>query len=307
MSDFQRRYLPSNAVLRSFESAARHQSFTQAAEELHLTQSAISRQVKELEEIIGTDLFRRVGRGVVLTPAGKSLSAGLAKDLENIRQTIMRAVSAGKVGSAIRVAALPGFASRFLIPRLPEFFEKHPNIEVSFSTRLKPFDMAEGQFDLAIHFGKDDWPDTDMKFLCSEKLVPVASRNFIDRHGIDDPADCANVPLLHLSTRPFAWQEYLENLGSTQSPALVGKYFDQFLMVAAAACASLGAGLIPSYLIEEELKTGALIAIDKNGIETANNYFLVTPLGQQNKHVQALCDWMLTCIDEHNPNHSYYA
>lgn len=296
MSEFQRRYLPSNAVLRSFDAAARHQSFTQAAEELHLTQSAISRQVKELEDVVGTELFRRVGRGVVLSHAGKGFAEELAVDLENIRRTIMRAVSAGQMGSAIRVASLPGFASRYLIPRMPGFLNQHPNIEISISTRLKPFDMSEGHFDLAIHFGKPDWPDTDMTYLCSENLIPVASPQFINKYGVTTVHDYAHVPLLHLNTRPFAWLEYLESINSEAPSSLAGKYFDQFTMIISAATASMGAGLVPSYLIEAELESRKLVALTQNGLQTPNNYFLVTPKGQANQSAQALCDWMKTLI-----------
>ena len=124
MKSFQRRYMPSISALRSFEAAARHQSFTLAAEELNLTQSAISRQVKEMEKIVGAQLFRRTGRVVILTRAGKRLADEVSIDLENIRRTMMRAVSAGNMSSTLRVATLPTFATRWLIPRLPEFFRK---------------------------------------------------------------------------------------------------------------------------------------------------------------------------------------
>lgn len=306
MSEFQRRYLPTNAVLRSFESAARHQSFTQAAEELHLTQSAISRQVKELEGIVGTELFRRVGRGVVLSNAGKVLAAELAVDLANIRRTIMRAVSAGKMGSAIRVASLPAFASRFLIPKLPKFFDQHPNIEISISTRLKPFDMSEGHFDLAIHFGKPDWPGTEMTYLCNENLIPVASPQFIDKHSVTKLHDYARVPLLHLNTRPFAWLEYLESIDSVVPSSMAGKYFDEFTMIIAAATVSMGAGLIPSYLIEAEIDSGKLVALSQDGMQTSNSYFMVTPKGKPNQSAQALSDWMKTCVTSSDATHSVW-
>ncbi|MBL4769052.1 MAG: LysR family transcriptional regulator [Rhodobacteraceae bacterium] len=299
MTKLQRRYLPSNAVLRSFEAAARYQSFTLAAEELHLTQSAISRQVKELELIIGTDLFRRVGRGVILTNSGQSLAKDLAVDLENMRRTVMRAVSAGKMGSALRVATLPAFASRWLIPRLPEFSARYPNVEISLSTRLKPFVMAEERFDLAIHFGRPDWPGTNMKFLCSEELVPVASPEFVKAHGIEKLEDLVRVPLLHIITRPFAWQEFQESRNLPELPSLAGKYFDQFMMIIAAASASMGVGLIPGYLIEEEIQNGILVALSCESMRTANNYYLVTPENQNNKIVTKLCDWM---IENVSPN-----
>ena len=142
------------AAIRSFEAAARHQSFTLAASELNLTQSAVSRQVKEMEHIVGAQLFRRTGREVILTRAGTRLASDLSSELDNISSVMMRAVSAGNMNPTLRVATLPTFATLWLIPRLPGFFKKHPDIEISFSTRLEPFNLAEENFDLVIHFGQ---------------------------------------------------------------------------------------------------------------------------------------------------------
>lgn len=297
----QRRYLPSNAILRSFECAARHESFTQAAEELHLTQSAVSRQIRELEEIIGTALFRRVGRRVVLTPAGQNFAAELSIDLENIRQTVMRAISAGASGVAIRVATLPAFASRWLIPRLSGFMTQHPDIEISFATRLEPFDMAREHFDLAVHFGKPDWPGTDMELLCSETMIPVASPAFRMLHNIESLADLAQAPLLHLETRPGIWQDYFASAGLTSGSARTGKYFDQFTLLIAGAVASLGAALLPTYLIEQELGDGSLVALDEQTLTTGNNYFLVTPAEANNADVALFTKWMKNCVGQRQP------
>lgn len=300
MTTFQRRHLPSHAVLRSFESAARHESFTQAAEELHLTQSAISRQVKELEQTVGVALFRRVGRRVILTNAGKNLAHDLKVDLENIRRTMLRAISAGDTGAALRVATLPAFASRWLIPRMPEFSALHPDIEISMSTRMAPFNMEQEHFDLAIHFGANDWPNTDMKILCNETLIAVASPTFKERHQISSLEALSAVPLLHMTTRPLAWQDYFEQAGLTGGPMLAGKYFDQFSMIIAGAQASLGAGLLPTYLIEKELASGALVALDASSLVTENCYYMVTPLNKKNKHVEGFCDWMLSSVSGSN-------
>ena len=291
-----RRYFPSHSILRSFESAARHQSFTQAAEELHLTQSAISRQVKELENIIGTALFHRTGRRVLLTRAGQTLAEELSIDLENIHQTIMRAVSAGRKGTAIRMAVLPGFASRWLIPRMPEFSAMHPDIEVSMSTRLKPFDMNREHFDLAVHFGADDWPDTDMRELCSETMIAVASPEFKKRYKVKSIKRLTKVPLLHMETRPMIWRQFFQQYDIDGDVVRSGKYFDQFSMIIAGAMASLGAALIPTYLIEQELEAGLLIPIGKATVTTKNSYYLVTPFGRENAEVALLCDWMKASV-----------
>lgn len=293
---FQRRNLPSHSVLRSFETAARHESFTLAAEELHLTQSAISRQVKELEATVGTELFRRVGRRVALTSSGRNLASDLAVDLENIRRSMMRAISAGEMGATLRIASLPTFASKWLVPKLPDFAKQNPEIEISLSSRHKPFDLPGEHFDLAIHFGQANWPETDMKLLCSETMVAVSAPLFRSDYNIQSAVDIARVPLLHMATRPTAWMDFFEASNLTQKTALKGKYFDQFSMTIAGAEASLGAALVPAYLIEQELSAGTLVMLSNKTITTDNSYYLVTPKSQQNSAVDALCDWMLGCV-----------
>lgn len=293
MKPIQRRFLPSIAALRSFEAAARHQSFTQAAEELNLSQGAISKQVKEMEQIVGAQLFRRTGREVVLTRAGRQLAADVTAELENIQRMMLRAVSAGNMHATIHVAILPTFASLWLIPRLPDFFDKHPDLEISFSTRLKPFDLAAEGFDLAIHFGRDNWPNTRLRKFFDERMLPVASPEFIAKHGIRSLADAQKAPLLHISSRPSAWHDYLDRTGQIDRELLTGRYFDQFSMVIAAAQASLGIGLLPRYLIEAEIESGALVAVAEEEHVTDNCYYFVTPSGQQDANVEKFHDWMV--------------
>jgi LysR family glycine cleavage system transcriptional activator len=288
----QRRFLPSHAILRSFECAARQESFTKAAEELHLTQSAISRQVKELEEIIGIDLFRRVGRRVVLTESGKNLAKELAADLENIRQTVVRAIAAGNQTASLRIAVLPTFASRWLIPRLPRFSALHPEISINLSTRLKPFDMTRERFDIAIHYGTDDWPDTNMVRIFEEEMVVACSPKFQQKHRIDDPAQLQNLPLLHLATRPLAWADWFQKSRITDKQAFAGQHFDQFSMLISGAVASLGAALLPRYMIENELEVHKLIQISPVTLRTQNGYFVVTSAGRGLPHVEAFSKWI---------------
>jgi len=291
-SPSQRRFLPSHAILRSFECAARQESFTKAAEELHLTQSAVSRQVKELEQAIGVDLFRRVGRRVVLSDAGRNLAAELAVDLENIRQTVLRAIAAGDRGASMRIAVLPTFANRWLIPRLPEFSRNHPDITVNLATRLKPFDMVKERFDIAIHFGIDDWPDTKMVRIFEEEMIVVCSSEFQARYDIADADQLKNLPLLHLETRPRAWADWFQKNGIGDKHAYPGTQFDQFSMLIAGAVASLGAALLPRYLIESELRDGSLIQVGKASLKTNKGYFIVTTAGGSRPHIEVFSKWI---------------
>lgn len=284
--------LPSLAVLRCFEAAARRESFTLAAEELHLTQSAVSRQVRELEQTLGFPLFRRVGRRVVLSDAGRRFAEELGTDLERLRQTVYQTIAAGDQRRALRIASLPTFADRWLIPRLEQFESVNPDIVVNIGTCLKPFDFRRKRFDLAIHFGNEDWPDTRMVPLCDEEVVAVAAPGFVDRHALTEPAGLESVPLLHLDSRPHAWHEWFRATGLTDAPVLRGKWFDQFSMIITAALASLGAALLPVYLIEEELRTGGLVRIGDTTLRTDKSYYIVTPAGVEDELCRRFINWI---------------
>ena len=288
----ERKFLPSLSVLRSFECAARHQSFTLAAEEMNLTQSAVSRQIKELETAIGVDLFRRTGRHLELTQAGKSFARDLAVDLERIRATVVRAMAAGEASSVLRLAVLPTFAGRWLIPRLPAFEEAHPELQVHLITRLDLFDLAEENIDAALHFGTANWPGTSMTRLGAETMVAVASPSFRTRYGIGDVATLPAVPRLHLTARHQAWDDWFRAIGIEAQGAFTGKQFDQFSLVIAAAVHGLGAALIPEYLIETELAEGRLVRLHPFGMTTDNAYFLVKPAGARAPHVDAFERWL---------------
>ncbi len=284
--------LPSVSSLRSFEAAARHESYTMAAEELGVTQGAISRQVRELEGVIGARLFRRVGRAVRLTDTGRSLFASLARDLEHLRDTINRAVAAGQGATTLSVAVLPTFAARWLVPRLPEFKLRQPDIEFILESRSAPFDLESERFDLAIHFGRADWPGAQLTPLCPEYLVAVASPALIDQYGLIEAANVFDAPLLHLTSRSFLWARYNAQLGAPERTAFPGPRFDQFTMLISGAVAGLGAAILPTYLIEAELASGALAQIGKVASPKDEGYFIATPAGAKNQNAKRFSDWM---------------
>lgn len=253
--------LPSLTHLRCFEAAARHQSFTAAGEEIGLTQSAVSKKVKELEVDLGFELFQRVGRGVVLTAAGARLAKDLAQDIGSLRNSLQKAVAAGAGRSALRLAVLPTFANRWLIPRLPDFLDRHPDIELNISTRLHPFDFARDPFDLAIHYGSDNWPGARMVELFGEQMVPVAAPGFFETHQLQNKSSLPQVPLVHLDSRSDAWGDWFREARVEGQPRQDGRYFDQYSMVIGAAVAALGAAIVPIDMVSDELKAGMLIQV----------------------------------------------
>ncbi|WP_340148731.1 LysR substrate-binding domain-containing protein [uncultured Sneathiella sp.] len=289
--------IPSLSALRSFEAAARHQSFTLAAAELNVTQGAISRQVKDLEYIIGAPLFRRLGRNVRLTNAGLSLAADLASDLSGLANTIARAVSAGQDDTVIRLAVLPTFGNRWLVPRLGDFQAEHPKIKLSIATRDRPFDLMGERFDLAIHFGQEDWPDARLTRLCSETLVAVATPEFCDKYNLQTVPDLINAPLLNLETRPTAWDDWFASHGLVGTRVAPKIQFDQFSMIITSAIHSFGAALLPTYLIENEIRERSLIQLWDTSLKTDNSYYIVSSLGDQTASIKIFTDWLIKSVD----------
>ncbi|MDU8926167.1 LysR substrate-binding domain-containing protein [Alisedimentitalea sp. MJ-SS2] len=285
--------LPKLMQLRCFETAARHESFTAAAEELGMTQSAISKKIRELETDLGFDLFLRVGRGVVLTAAGRNFADRLASDLNGLRKTVQEAVAAGARKTALSIGILPTFANLWLIPRLPDFFARHPEIELSFSTRLVPFDFDHEPVDLAFHYGRENWPGTQMLHLFGEKVVPVCSPEFRYAHGMEnDPGNLSQAPLLHLTSRPRAWSDWIEKAGIHKTSPLEGRYFDQHSMVISAAIASLGAAIVPVQMVARELSSGELVRLDDTEMTTGKSYYLVRQAGPASPPIVAFETWV---------------
>lgn len=285
-------HLPSLSVLRSFEAAAKHQSFTLAAQELHVTQGAVSRMVRELEGLVGVSLFRPAGRGVVLTEAGRTLADRLHGDLERLRQTLRSTSAAGEAGQTLSIGVLPTFGSRWLVPRLARFRASSPKTELVLHSRAAPFDLAREGIDVAIHFGRREWVDGSLTELCPEDLVAVASPLLTERHEILRPTDLHRMPLLHLQTRDNTWQVFFDSLGLAPDRARQGALFDQFSTVIAAAIHGLGAAIVPTHLIEEELSQGTLIVLGRPACPD-DMYYVVTPKGLTNPVAARFTDWIV--------------
>ena len=200
-----RRFLPPMSLLCAFEASARHQSFTAAAAELHLTQSAVSRQIRALEERLGTELFVRERQTVRLSAAGQAYAQEIRAALARISNATL-GFRTNPQGGSLNLAILPTFGTRWLAPRLPQFFSAHPGITINLTTRLSQFDFQLEAVDAAIHFGLPNWPGAELEFLMSETVVPACSPDVAARHGFARPEDLLRAPLLHLASRPDAWQ-----------------------------------------------------------------------------------------------------
>lgn len=276
-----RRKIPSLQALACFEAAARHESYTRAAQELALTQSAVSRQITALEEFLGVALFRRTRHGVALTERGADYAQQVAPRLQGLEQDTLDVMSTQGRGGTLQLAAVPTFATRWLIPRLPALQAQHPQITVHLETRTRPFMFADTQFDAALYAGTPEqvvnWAGTRSLRLLSEDVLPVCSPQLMGRRRRLTPAAIASLPLLQQSTRPHGWRRWFDAMGVAAPQALAGPRFELFSMTAAAAAHGLGLALLPRLLIEAELARGELVVACDRPLRGERAYYLVTP------------------------------
>ncbi|WP_189521807.1 MULTISPECIES: LysR family transcriptional regulator [unclassified Mesorhizobium] len=297
----RRALIPDIVNLQAFESAARHENFSRAAEELNLTQGAISRQVAELEQQTGLRLFERIKRRVVLSDAGQRLLPEVRQFLAQSERLMIGAVAAGTMSSSLRIATLPTFGAKWLVPKLGRFIADHSDVAISVESRSSPFSFAEEKFDLAIHFGQPTWAGATATFLCHETVLPVASPALQEgTHAATNDPFCS-AQLLHLTTRPKLWSDWSAHHAISLPRAYQGPRFDQFSMIISAAIAGLGVALLPTYLVEDELASGALAPFVPQSMQTENAYWVVRP---EQKRTMGLAvefqEWLLREINRSN-------
>lgn len=305
MSNLSRRLLPSTSALAAFESVARLGSFSSAADELSLTQGAISRQIAGLEDQLGILLFERSSRGVALTEAGRAYAKAIGAALSQIRTASLQAMTK-RHGDTLNLAMLPTFGTRWLLPRIPRFVAAHPEITLNFATRIGIFDFEQDGLDVAIHIGQPNWPGAECTFLMDEMVAPVCSPDFLAQNPISTPADLAQQPLLHMASRPGAWTHLFETLGIEATPS-PGMRFEQFASVAQACSAGLGLALMPLFLIEAELAAGTLVQAYPQQVRSLSSYYLVAPITKMEFRPIALFrSWLMEEVDRWR-NEPFYA
>lgn len=281
-------------LLQTFECAARHGNFTRAAEDLALTQSAVSRQIREFEAQLDKPLFERLPGRVVMTQAGRDLLPEVRRLLQ-MAEITMRHANAGAIGDRVlSVNALPTFATRWLMPRLPGYLARAPQTRFDLTTALDVFDLDERQCHLAIHYGQPVWPGGTCTYLCSEIVLPVVGGAL--RDGATGSLDAViALPKVHLSERPALWTDWFDRQGLEMPDAREGHWVDQFSLAIEAVRAGLGCALLPAYLIEQELASGDLrVALDCP-LSTDNAYYIVTPESGADR-VEDLRDWLISQV-----------
>jgi LysR family glycine cleavage system transcriptional activator len=292
-----RRKIPPLQALVCFDAAARHESYTRAAQELSLTQSAVSRQIGALEAFLGVALFRRTRHGVALTPSGTTYARQTALRLESMERDTLDAMADQGSGGSLALAAVPTFATRWLLPRLPGFAQLQPDAVVHIETRTRPFLFADGEFDAALYAGTPaqvaNWAGTRALLLMPEDVVPVCSPRLLPRGKPVAPAAIAQMPLLQQSTRPDGWRQWFDAQQVDAPRARTGPRYELFSMLATAAAHGLGVALMPTMLVDDEIARGELMVACARPLSGQRNYYLVTPdRGEPRPLLAAFAAWL---------------
>ncbi len=271
-----RRNLPTFTSLTCFEASARHLNFTRAGEELNLSQSAVSRQVQNLENFLDTPLFERIKKRLTLTADGATYAKFVTNHLNQLETETLKLITKDQNHTVLNLGTFPTFGSRWLIPKLADFTKDHPELQVNFTTGLVPFDFNQQDIDIAFQHGDGNWPDCHCLKLIDEEVVAACAPGLISQSETITAETVLNHTLLHLKTRTYAWPEWLREKGLQPSLHIPGPQFETFSYMIRAALCGLGIAIVPPMYIEEELKDGRLISPFGAPVKTNKGYYLVT-------------------------------
>jgi LysR family glycine cleavage system transcriptional activator len=292
--------LPPLNALRSFEVAARHLSFTKAAAELHVTHSAISHQIKALEEWLGIPLFRRVNRGLLLTESGQAYLKPVRESFQKLGEATWRLKAKGRSGP-LTVSVMPSFASKWLVPRLRRFRERHPDIDVRISATPDLIDFDREDVDVAVRYGRGNWSgDLRSDLLIRESMFPVCSPKLLE-----GPLPLKTIQDLRRHTlltdydwRVDFWQLWLDAAGVTDLVPQHALSFNYSNLMLQAAIDGLGVALTQNALAGDDLVAGRLVRLFEVTLPTDYAYYVVTPsLSATRPKIVAFRDWL---VDEAN-------
>ncbi|CAM3760038.1 transcriptional regulator GcvA [Bordetella tumulicola] len=287
------RRLPPLGALRAFEAAARHLSFTRAAAELCVTQAAISHQIRQLEDWLGTKLFERRGHALTLTAKGQAYLPELAEALDRISAATLRLMKHDD--RPLRITVLPSFASRWLVPRLESFRARHPKIDVRLDSSADLWDFATERFDLGIRSGLGKWTGLKVDLIAREALSPVCSPTLANgARPIRAPADLGHARLLY-DTPHDAWQRWF-NLAGMDAPEMnAGVSFTDASLALQAAMDGQGVALGRLTLAANDLQCGRLVQPFNVVLPNDYSYWLVYPSTALHRPgVAAFRKWLLS-------------
>jgi len=291
-----RHLTPSMSLLLAFEAAARHESYTRAAVELSLTQSAVSRQVQALEQQLGLALFRREGRQVQLTDVGRLYQREMSEALGRIRSATLQAMAYQSGGGSLRLATLPTFGSKWLLPRLHDFYKTHPGMLVHINSRIDAVDFETSGIDAAIVVGHAGLPGLISHRLHAEELVVIISPQTAESHQSWNPEHIAGQMLLNVANNPNVWGDWFSHHHLPHRMMRLGPSFELTSHLIQAVKAGIGIGLVPRILVADELASTELLTLDLPFASQRSYFLTYPPRNEMLPSLQAFRTWLLAQI-----------
>jgi LysR family glycine cleavage system transcriptional activator len=315
-----RRTLPPLNALRAFDAAGRLLSFSKAAQELHVTQGAISRHIRELEKQLGTMLFVRLTRRIELTEVGRTYLEEVQSALDRIERAT-EGIHGRREHCVLTISVLPSIASYWLMPRLAAFTKANPNIETRILTSIHPVDLAAREADLAIRVGPlpgrsydrrqpridlkmvSDWRGVQADYLFADILIPLCSPLLISReHPLQQPADVQAYPLIHTATRQHAWADWLLANGVENASIRNASYYGHFFMSIQAAREGQGIAIAPHILFWGRESEGLIFPF-KIPVRSAGSYhLLVLEARREEREISLFRSWLMEQGEQQNAN-----
>lgn len=285
--------LPSLTSVQCFEASARYLSFTRAAEELKLSQSAVGKQVAQLEALLERPLFLRVRKRLQLTPEGAAYLVEARKLLLQTEMATRKMRSFSGDREELRVSTPPTFGTRWLIPHLNGFRFSHPRIDLNIRNRVDVFEFSDEDIDVAFFFGHGTWPGAECIYLMDETIVPVCSPHVLPGNSLTEPLALTQLVLLHTTSRPEAWHDWFSAQGLQTRHSYHGPRFETFSMALEAARVGCGVALVPHFLVTGELHREELIIPWHFTQHSEGAYYLAYPEHKgELSRVKAFADWI---------------
>jgi DNA-binding transcriptional LysR family regulator len=290
-----RRLNPPLHLLRAFSTVRRFGGVSRAAEALQLSQSAVSKQVRELEDWVAVPLFERTRNRLVLTPAGERYEDAVSALLAQLEAATLELVTSDDGVGSLRLSSLPTFAAKWLIPQLPQFQRQHPHVVLDFVPHVQGYDFERPDLDCSILFGDGHWPAAKAHYLTGNDVALIAPRTRVAEWAITTPADVPRYTLLRHVTVPQAWLRWSEVHGVASTGLAGGPQFDQFQTLIRAVVAGMGLALVPRCLVQDEIAAGLVREpLADGGYQSELGYWFCYPEARSRlKPLICFRDWLL--------------
>ncbi len=292
-----KRLQPPIHLLKAFTTTARFGSVSRACEALHLTQSAVSKQISELEQLTGVLLFERIRQRLTLTPAGMRYEAAIRPILAQLEAATMELITGEDGGGALHLSTLPTFGAKWLIPRLPQFQGANPHIALHFVPYSQGYDFQRADLDCSILFGNGRWPGAIADYITGREVVLIAPRAMSHQPPLREAQDIKGFTLLQHVNVPHAWTHWCEAHQVRGINTLMGPQIDQYHSLIRAVMAGMGLALVPQCLVKDDIAAGLVSTPLDDGYMDEPGYYLCYPESRSHlKPLSSFRQWLLGAV-----------